>query len=284
VRLVYLGLFVVTILASFGCGSKNAFTDTSKTDPQELARLKGAWQVVGIQAGGQVVPPDRMQTLNAQYVFDGDKLTIRRFGKGDITSTFSVDSGANPKRMMINSNPPVRVIYALEGPRLQLCLMVDENRNAGFPTEFASRPSPKTDLITLERRTTTVPAAGPLPMAGSLYIFSQSTGKLSLNDQVICIGYSGKGAAKNNHAQQAVKDGPIPIGDYMLTGFRDDAELGGKIMGLLPMAGTDHFNRFGRETFAIISDTSRQSGCFIVVTGDVLEKLNAFNSKLRVVK
>jgi hypothetical protein len=140
------------------------------------------------------------------------------------------------------------------------------------------------NLIFRNRCLPLVSAAPFEAIQGVLSFYSQSTGKLSLNDEVICIGYSGKGAAKNDRAQQSVKDGPIPIGDYMLTGFRTDATFGGKIMGLMPIAGTEHFNRFGRETFAIIPDSSPQSGCFIVVTRDVLEKLSTFNGTLKVVE
>jgi hypothetical protein len=163
--------------------------------------------------------------------------------------------------------------------------MVDENPRAGFPTEMASRPSPKTDLLTLERRGAGTQGPSPGSTGATMYVYSQSTGKLTLNDQVVCVGSSGKGAAKNDPSKQADRDGPIPIGEYMLTGFRDDPKLGSKIMGLLPVAGTNFFKRFPDEPFAIIAETDNPpSGCFILVGRDVLDKLIAFNSRLKVVK
>lgn len=130
----------------------------------------------------------------------------------------------------------------------------------------------------------------PTPPPGipgeTLYTYSQSTGKLSLTDKVICIGWSGLGAARNNPDKQVEKNGPIPLGEYMLTGFRDDHKLDIKLMGLLFVAGKANvFNRFPGETFAIIADTKvPPSGCFVVVTRDVFEKLAPFNAKLNVVK
>jgi uncharacterized protein (TIGR03067 family) len=290
-RLLYITSFVFAAFLCCGCGSQNSFSGSK--DPQELEQLKGTWRVAAIEKAGQPMPPQNVQALNIHYIFEGDKFTIRRFAKPDIVSTISVDAGANPKKMLIHSSPPVRAIYGVEGTRLRFCLMVDENPNAGFPSDFVSRASPKVDLVTLERGAAAAPGAGlvaPAPPPGipgeTVYVYSQSTGKLSLNEQVICAGYSGKGEAKNNHAKQAEKDGPIPVGEYMLTGFRDSRKLGRKIMALLPVAGkSDHFKRFPRETFAFIDDSAAlPSGCFIVVTRDVLQKLAPFNATLRVVE
>jgi uncharacterized protein (TIGR03067 family) len=278
---LYITPFAFATLMCCGCGSQTS----SPNDPQELERLKGTWQVIAVEAAGRTVPPESLKVLNVQYIFDGAKITVRRPGRPDESFTFSVDSGASPKKMTIERSPPTRAIYDLDGARLRLCIMVDENPDAGFPTEMASRPSPKTDLVTLERRAAGTEQPATVGAGGSVYVYTQSTGKLTLNDQPLCVGYSGKGAARNDPAKQAEKDGPIPIGEYMLTGFREEPKLGGKIMGLLPVAGTNYFKRFPGEPFAIIADTGNPpSGCLIVVPRDVLEKLNAFNSRVRVVK
>jgi len=290
-QLVYLTPFLLAVMCC-GCGSPTSFA----SDPQELERLKGTWQVIAIEAAGKPLPPDRVQVANVQYVFDGDRITIKRPGRPDIVSTFSVDAASNPKRMIVSQTAPARGIYAIEGTKLRLCIGVDEKPSTAFPADFVSRASPKIDLITMERRAAGIPVPGaaalpaiPAPVAVpgvSMYLYSQSTGKLTLNDQLVCVGYSGRGAAKNDHAKQAEKDGPIPVGEYMLTGFRDDDKLGAKIMGLLPVAGKSNvFNRFPRETFALIADSGNPpSGCLIFVARDVLEKLIPFNAKLQVVK
>jgi uncharacterized protein (TIGR03067 family) len=292
-RFEHVGPLVFAALLCCGCGSRTTSTAS------ELEQLKGAWQVVAIEAAGNPVPAERVRQISLQYVFDGDRITIRRPNHPDNNGTVSIDAAASPKKMTINVNPAVRAIYAVEGGKLRVCLMVDENPNAGYPTVLASLASPKTDLLTLERSSAAAqtpvaqapgaPAPAPMappPAASVLYVYSQRTGKLTLNDQLVAVGYSGKGAAKNDPAQQAAKDGPIPTGEYMLTGFRDEPKLGGKIMGLLPVAGTNYFNRFPSETFAIIAETDNlPSGCFIVVGRDVLEKLStAPLSKVQVVK
>jgi len=122
------------------------------SDPQELARLKGTWDVVAIVAAGKPVPAEKVQSIKLQYIFDGDKLTVHRPDRKDNVDTFVIDVSSNPKKMRINRSLTQRAAYALEGNRLQMCLMVDENLNAGYPRDLVSRESPKTDLLTLERR------------------------------------------------------------------------------------------------------------------------------------
>ena len=156
-RLVRFFSLVLTLFAGVGCGSRSATPDggasaASTNDPQELARLKGTWQVVAIEAAGRPVPADRVQKINLQYVFDGEKLTIRRPDRPEQVKSFTLDTTANPKKMTLKDSPPLRVVYAVEGNKLRLCLMVDENPNAGYPTGLTSSPAPKTDLLTLERR------------------------------------------------------------------------------------------------------------------------------------
>jgi uncharacterized protein (TIGR03067 family) len=119
---------------------------------RELAKLKGTWHVTAIEAAGKPVPPDHVEKIGLQYVFDGDKVTVRRPDQSDNTSKFTLDISAKPKRITINQSPPMRGVYAIEGDKLRLCVMVDESPNAGFPAELASKASPKTDLLTLERR------------------------------------------------------------------------------------------------------------------------------------
>jgi uncharacterized protein (TIGR03067 family) len=140
-----------------GCGPRGTTKTGGSTkavanDPQALEQLKGTWRVTGIEAAGDPVPSDRVQKISLDYVFDGDRVTIRRPDRPDRTSTISLDTSVSPKKITIHQSPPAHALYAVEGNKLRLCLMVDENRNAGFPTELASKPSPKTDLLTLERR------------------------------------------------------------------------------------------------------------------------------------
>jgi uncharacterized protein (TIGR03067 family) len=290
-RLIDIQMLACAALTCCGCGSPTPSPATTASDPQELERLKGTWRIVALQAAGAPVLEDRLRKMNIEYVFNGDQLTIRRSDRPDNTSKFSIDTGGTPKRITIHQSPSIRAIYSLEGTTLRLCVMADENPSAGYPAEFTSKSSPKTDLITLERQPPgggQAAAAVPSPAAAteSVYVYSQTTGKLTFNGQLVGTGYSGKGAAKNDPDKQADKDGPIPVGEYLLTGLQDDLRLGAKIIGLLPVAGkTNVFNRFPDEPFGMIAETDHSpSGCLIVVPRDVLEKLNSANGKLQVVK
>ena len=150
----------IALGASGGCGpaaKKDQGPPVVKNNPKALDQLKGTWQVISIAAGGQSVAQDRVKQLNLQYVFDGEgNVTVRRPDRPDKKNAITLDTAADPKRMTIHSDPPVRALYALGGQDdnvLQLCIMVDPNPpEHGFPTEISSRASPRTDLLHLERR------------------------------------------------------------------------------------------------------------------------------------
>jgi uncharacterized protein (TIGR03067 family) len=160
-RPLSLAIACALILLTVGCGKTTTGPAPSSPappggfpsgDPKELTALQGTWTVVAIEAAGKKVPDDRVEKLKLQYVFNGEKVTVHRPDRPDQVSTFTLDAAANPKRIAINHAPPVKALYSLDGNKLRLCLMVEDKPDAGFPGELASRPSPKTDLLTLERR------------------------------------------------------------------------------------------------------------------------------------
>ena len=156
-RFLCAGVVVFAAMLCGGCGPgrtmpKGGSPGAAANDPQAMEQLKGTWHVIAIEAGGNPVPADRVQKIELQYVFDGDKLTVHRPDRPDKTSTITLDATSSPKKMTLHQSRPVYALYAVDGNKLRLCLMVDENPNAGFPTELASRASPTTDLLTLERR------------------------------------------------------------------------------------------------------------------------------------
>jgi uncharacterized protein (TIGR03067 family) len=108
--------------------------------------------VVAIEAAGKKVPDEKVKGLKLQYVFSGEQVTVRRPDRPDQVHTIKLDAKATPKRITINQTPPAHGIYTLEGKTLRLCLMTEDKPDAGFPTELESKASPKTDLLTLERR------------------------------------------------------------------------------------------------------------------------------------
>jgi hypothetical protein len=122
-----------------------------------------------------------------------------------------------------------------------------------------------------------------------VYVYSQSTGELKLDNQLIGKGYSGKGKAKNSPKMQSAKKvGPIPADTYLISRDPPDPKTGEPIIGLLPVAGGNlAAGRFPVENFTIHGDSNPpgnagESG--IVMPRDVREKIdtNGFN-KLKVI-
>jgi uncharacterized protein (TIGR03067 family) len=127
---------------------------TSAATQSDLERLRGTWLVVALEAGGRSATAARLQAIKLRFMFDGSKLTTRRTDQpGDRVVEISLEPSANPKRMTLKRADGLgQALYAIEGNKLRLCIMVDENPNAGFPKDFVSRPSPTTDSLTLERQ------------------------------------------------------------------------------------------------------------------------------------
>src|SRR5215471_19132231 len=118
-RLVYASLVISTVCTA-GCGSPSSTATgtqekTAANDPQALVQLKGTWHVTAIVAAGKPIPSERVQKIGLQYVFDDDKVTVRRPDRPDNTSTITLDLSASPKKMTINQSPPIHAVYAVEG-------------------------------------------------------------------------------------------------------------------------------------------------------------------------
>lgn len=101
-----------------------------------------------------------------------------------------------------------------------------------------------------------------------MWTYSQNNGHLFADDgEVVAIGYSGNGAAKNNPSMQHVRGhGPTPQGMWKIAGKYDSAKVGKYALTLEPMLGTD---TFGRSAFRIHGDSSTSpgeasDGCIIV--------------------
>ena len=149
----YLCLFGVVALLLVAADDKD---DAKK----EIDRFQGTWKLESVEVGGEAVSQDNFKDVT--LTIEGNKFTTHRPDRPDQTHTVTIDSAVSPKRLTVDQTPPMRAIYAVEGNRMRLCVMVDENPNAGYPTEMVSRASPKTDLLTLERRTESQPPPGNL--------------------------------------------------------------------------------------------------------------------------
>lgn len=96
------------------------------------------------------------------------------------------------------------------------------------------------------------------------WIYSQSSGQLSRDGELIATGYSGAGAGRNNPAEQAVPNvGPIPQGHYLI-GPEFDAPIQGPCTMRLSPNGHD---ALGRDGFLIHGDNATHdasTGCVIL--------------------
>jgi hypothetical protein len=97
--------------------------------------------------------------------------------------------------------------------------------------------------------------------------YSQSTGKLTLDEALFTIGYAGHGAGLNNPAMQdQVMIGPLPQGFYSIGEAYDNPHTGPHTMNLTPDPAN---HMFGRSLFRIHGDNGAMNhtasdGCIIV--------------------
>ena len=96
------------------------------------------------------------------------------------------------------------------------------------------------------------------------WIYSQTTGDLTRDGQLIASGYSGAGAGRNNPAEQAVPNvGPIPQGRYRIGPAFEAPVQGPCTMPLTP----DGHHALGRFGFLIHGDNAAHdasTGCIIL--------------------
>jgi hypothetical protein len=126
----------------------------------------------------------------------------------------------------------------------------------------------------------------PLGMAaGQELVYSQTTGKITLNDKELAVGYSGKGDGKNNpNKEKEANVGPIPRGDYSVGKPREWKGMA-NVFDLTP----DGHNAHGRSQFLIHGDSkknpgSASEGC-IILPPEVRKKIAESEvTKLRVVR
>lgn len=117
-----------------------------------------------------------------------------------------------------------------------------------------------------------------------MWRWDQSKGELSYRGAYVSSGYAGKGRGKNNPALQAIPSiGPIPRGDWKMTGVKDSPNTGPFTIVLVPMPGTD---TKGRSAFRIHGDSVKapgtaSRGC-IILPRKIRERI--WNSGDRIIK
>lgn len=79
-----------------------------------------------------------------------------------------------------------------------------------------------------------------------MWIYEQETGRLLHGDELVGIGYSGKGLGKNNPVVQTEHNvGPIPTGLWEIGEPFDSEDHGPHAMHLTPLEGTTTYGRYG---------------------------------------
>lgn len=99
------------------------------------------------------------------------------------------------------------------------------------------------------------------------WTYSQASGNLSHDGELVATGYSGAGEGKNNPAMQEVHNvGPIPVGSYTIEEPINTKTHGPYAMHLIPGAENE---MFGRSAFLIHGDSvvrpgTASEGCVIL--------------------
>lgn len=107
-------------------------------------------------------------------------------------------------------------------------------------------------------------------MSYIIWTYSQSTGNLSIGDELTGKGYSGNGEGFNNPAKQDVRQvGPIPQGKYIIGPAVNDPVHGPTVMRLKPYPENAMFKRSG---FLMHGDNQKHNktascGCIVLPPG-----------------
>jgi hypothetical protein len=118
------------------------------------------------------------------------------------------------------------------------------------------------------------------------WIYSQSTGEMTLDGQHVATGYSGAGPGRNNPAMQASQgQGPIPQGSYSVGTAHQGTHTGPATLNLDAQPGT---NTYGRDLFRVHGDSIRHpgeasEGCIIMPPAVRAQMSTSSSRTLRVV-
>ena len=118
-------------LLLIGCKGKSAKSD------QDL--IQGTWEMLTVEAKGQLALNLTDNKDKPRWVFAGDKVNIIS-GFGDNQSTFNLNTKASPKQIDLfgpHGNNKIG-IYEINGEELKIC-QVSVDNGVTRPTEFNSK-------------------------------------------------------------------------------------------------------------------------------------------------
>ena len=125
----------------------------SAADPADDARsLKGTWQPVKAELGGQSVPAEMLKAISLKL--EDGKYEVSVSGQID-KGTYLIDSTARPKTITptgtsgSDNGKTFPAIYALAGDTLRVCYDLS---GAGRPKEFKTSGGDQFFLVTYQRK------------------------------------------------------------------------------------------------------------------------------------
>jgi uncharacterized protein (TIGR03067 family) len=128
----------------------------AKGDPagKELKKLQGAWALVGLEAGGQKFPEEKVRAVKGKLTVTGHKFTFTGAGKETITGTIILDPTKSPGHVAGSVTNPKGTegkyvgIYELKGDTFRLCFDPEGKER---PTEFRTQAGTRQYLETFRR-------------------------------------------------------------------------------------------------------------------------------------
>lgn len=156
--------FGVLVVALVGCAKKAE--PTAAPGPKDRDRLQGVWAVESVEYAGELTPEARKQMTDSRLHIRDDRFAL---GEGEIWefSTFVVDSGREPKGLILSeSDPdgkplgsgkgipkPARTrgaIYKFDGDKLVLAfLKVSDSDSVAPPADFKAEPGQNVVVLRL---------------------------------------------------------------------------------------------------------------------------------------
>jgi uncharacterized protein (TIGR03067 family) len=139
------------VVAMISCLTIAAGQEKGTSAKQELAKLRGLWQVIQlIDESGQAGPADELKEFTFDFQ-DGVVTIQKRKGGAGRPEKFSLDPSKKPKWIDIgveDGNPIGQGIYRLEGDKLTLCIVAG-GRDSQRPSEF--KASKRYSLLVLKK-------------------------------------------------------------------------------------------------------------------------------------
>jgi uncharacterized protein (TIGR03067 family) len=155
-------------------------------------RIRGVWRAVAAETGGEAMPKEFVEMMQATLTFADGKVTWRvrppaaivkalagQGGKpplpvpkelpaaiaGGEEGVYHLDPTKTPRTIDVTFLGPIRKtllgVYALDGDTLKICMAVDPDRTDQRPADFATKPGVLSVCITLRRLPD--PPAAPKP-------------------------------------------------------------------------------------------------------------------------